>query len=169
MKRLGIVLGSMTLVAMIASTVLAWGPGWGRDRHMMGDWGGGPGYCRQYEFSRGYDPLPEEQRTKLDALNRKFYDDTRQLRSSLWTKTGELNILLGASNPDLEKARALQREISELRAKLSEKRLEYDFEARKVAPDQAYTRRWGKGYGYGRHGKGYGPKGRGYGRGNCWN
>lgn len=166
MKRLGTVLGITLLVAALAVPVLAWGPGWGRGHHMMGDWDRGPGYSGQYD--RGYGNLTEEQASKLDQLDRKFYSETADLGDKIWSKSAELDTLLSSADPDLEKARALQKEINDLRAKMDEKRLNYELEARKVNPDtqsgRGYGRHmWGQGpgMGYGRHMGGYGP-------GACW-
>jgi zinc resistance-associated protein len=104
----------------------------------------------------------------LDTLNKKFHDETAELRNDLWNKRGELSALLNSPNPDAEKAKALQKEISDLRANLAEKRLDFELEERKVAPEGSYGRGYGKGSGkgygkgYGHHMGGYGP-GKGYG------
>jgi zinc resistance-associated protein len=163
MKRLTMILGILVLVGAVAVPVMAWGPGWGWGHHMMGYWGNGPGYGRDY-----YGNLTSDQRSRLDTLDRKFYDETRDLRDQIRTKSGELDATLNSATPDLEKAKALQNEITDLRAKLDEKRLGYELEARKAVPDQ----RFGYGYGYGGgYGHMMGPYGRGmgYGPGYCWN
>ena len=155
MKRLIGLLGILVLVGAIAIPVLAHGPGQGRGPQR--GWGGGPGqgYCGDYGPGAGN--LTEEQRTQLETLHKKFYDETAQLRNEMWTKSRELSALLNSPNPDADKARALQKEISGLRSQLAEKRLDFELEERKIAPDARY------GYGYGRgSGKGYG---KGYGRG----
>ncbi|MGD2127411.1 MAG: periplasmic heavy metal sensor [Desulfobacteraceae bacterium] len=157
MKKTVAIVGILLLVAAIAAPVMAHGPGWGRGGHMRGNWGGGPGYCAQY--GQGYDTLTEEQRAELDKLHRKFYEETAPLRNEIWAKRGELNALLSSPNPDAEKAKALQKEISDLKAKMAEKRMDTVLEARNINPDAPY----GKGWGYGRHMRGYGP-GMGYGR-----
>jgi zinc resistance-associated protein len=163
MKKLLALVGILVLVGAIAVPVLAHGPGWGRGHQMGGSGrGAGPGYCGEY--GPGYGNLGEEQRTQLDTLNKKFHDETAQVRNDLWNKRGELNALLNSPNPDTEKAKALQKEISDLRANLAEKRLDFELEERKVAPEGSYGRGYGKGYGmgYGHHMGGYGP-GKGYG------
>ena len=83
--------------------------------------------------------------------------------------------MLNSSTPDLEKAKALQGEISDLRAKLDEERLSYELEARKITPEPRSGKGYGRGY-YGHHMGGYGPHmgyGRhmmgGYGPESCWN
>lgn len=186
MKRLIALIGILVLVGAIAVPVLAHGPGWGRGPHM--GWGGGPGqgYCGDYGPGAGN--LTEEQRTQLDTLNKKFFDETAQLRNEMWTKSSGLSALLNSPNPDADKARALQKEITGLRAQLAEKRLDLELEERKIAPDarygSGYGRGYGKGYGkghgkgygrgYGHHMRGHGPGGGyghhmgGYGPGSCW-
>ncbi|MFZ7110415.1 MAG: periplasmic heavy metal sensor [Desulfatiglandales bacterium] len=72
----------------------------------------------------------------MDALDRKFYDETRDMRDQIWKKSGELDSALNSANPDLDKGKTLQKEISELRARLEESRLTHELEARKIVPDQ---------------------------------
>ncbi len=157
--------GIVVLAAAIAIPVLAHGPGRGMGRHMMGYREGGPGYgC---EADRGYDKLTEEQRSKSDELYRKFSDETAKLRDEIWAKSAELDTLLNSANPDAAKAKALQKEISDLRAKLAQERINLRLEGRKIAPELRsgkgyqgrHMRGHGRGMGYGRHMGGYGPWG----------
>ncbi len=176
MKRLIALFGILVLVGALAVPVLAHGPGRGRGPHM--GWGGGPGqgYCGDYGPGAGN--LTEEQQTQLDNLNKKFYDETSQLRDKMWTKSRELSALLDSPNPDADKARALQKEIAGLRAQLAEKRLDFELEERKIAPDARYGYGYGRGYekgygrgyggGYGHHMGGYGHHMGGYGPGGSW-
>lgn len=159
MKKLTTIIGILVLAGAVAVPVMAWGPHWGGGHHMMGYSGSGPEYGRET-----YGNLTSEQQGKLDALDRKFYDETRELRNQIWDKSSELDSALNSPAPDLDKAKALQKEISELRARLDEKRLTYELEARKIVPDQ----RLGNGGWYGHHMGPYGH-GMGYGRGYCWN
>jgi Spy/CpxP family protein refolding chaperone len=176
MKRLGIVIGIILLIAAIAYPVFGHGPGWAKKHPMLDNRGGGPGYCWQYD--RRDSNLTSEQRTRLDQLSQKFSEKTAPLRDKIWAKSDELNTVLNSPEPDTEKAKALQREISELRSQLAEHRLAFEIEERKINPDFRSGGRYGKGYG--RHMKGYGS-GKGYGRhmrdygpgygpgGSCWN
>jgi zinc resistance-associated protein len=162
MKRITTIIGILILAGAVAVPVMAWGPGWGRGHHMMGYWGSGP------EYERGdYGNLTSEQKSGLDALDRKFYEETRELRDQIWTKSRELDSVLNSSNPDLDKAKALQKEISDVRAKLDEKKMEYDLEARKISTDSQYGSGYGRGYGGPMMGYGMGRGG--YGPGACWN
>ena len=188
MKRLTIILGSVMLVAAIAYPVFAGGPGMGRGQGMMGNWGGGPGSCWRYDG--GYDNLTQEQRSALNQLDERFSNETATLRNEIWAKSDELNNLLNAPNPDAEKAKALQKELIDLRSRMAEKRLDFQLETRKIDPDTRFGAGYGKGYGRhmkgygprvgkgcGRHLEGYGPRAgmgygrnmRGYGSGPCWN
>jgi len=164
MKILTSIVGITLLSALLIVPVAVWahGSGWGMGGgHMMGYWGGGPGYYDQNV--RGYSTLNREQQERLADLDRKFYDETRSLRDKMWSKSAELNALLSETNPDSGKVSKIQKEISELRAKIDEKAVNNEIEARKIAPDN----RFGGGYAYGHmmggygmgYGMGYGPDG----------
>jgi len=160
MKKLATIIGILLLAGVIAYPVFAHGPGWGRGYHMWG-YGGGPGACwRGYNGSGG---LTQDQREKLDALDRQFLTETDALRNEIWNKKAELNTLINSENPDKAKITSLQKEINTLRNQMAEKRLSYRLETRKVAPDAYY------GGNAGRY-----PGGRGgfrgdFGPGRCWN
>jgi Spy/CpxP family protein refolding chaperone len=168
MKRLITVLGVVFLIGAFAMPAVAHGPGYGKGPGTgpgwgpgaKGNWGGGPGYC--WDEGRATGNLSSEQGDKLNALYRKFHDDTAQVRSDLWNKSGELNRLFNSENPDAEKVKALQKEISDLRAKMAQARIDLELEERKIAPEGTYGRGM-RGYGPGM--RGYGPGMRGYGPG----
>jgi zinc resistance-associated protein len=172
MKKIIIVLSGLFLVTILATSAFSWGHHWRGGGHMMGNWG--RDYDDRGQYNKyGYETLTEEQRAKLTDLDKKFYDETKDLRDNLWTKSTELNTVLNNENPDIEKAKALQKEINDLRAELDSKGLEYQVEARKIVPDARYGRGYGRGYGHhmwgGGTGRGYGYDKRGYGPGSCWN
>jgi zinc resistance-associated protein len=162
MTKITTIIGILLLAGAVAVPVMAWGPHWGGGgHHMMGYWGSSP------EYGRGsYGNLTSEQKTKLEALDRKFYNETKELRDQIWTKSRELDVVLNSSNPDIEKAKALHNDIRALRAELDEKMLTYDLEARKILPDRRLG--YGNGGWYGHHMGTYGPM-MGYGPGYCWN
>lgn len=175
MKKLGIAIGIVALIAVIAYPVFGHGPGWGRGNNMTGNRGGGPGYCWQND--KGNTNLTPEQQTRLDQLTQEFSKKTATLKNKIWAKSDELNTVLNATDPDTEKAKALQREISDLRSQLADHQLAFEIEERKIDPNFRSGNGYGKGYGrhmrgygpgkgYGRHMRGYGP---GNGPGTCWN
>jgi zinc resistance-associated protein len=114
---------------------------------------------------RGYTTLTTEQREQLEALHKTFYDETNPLQKDLWDKRAELDTVLNAANPDMDKAKAIQNEISALQAKLAEKRIEFEVEARKINPDAQYGRGYGRGMVNDPRG---GTKGSAFGPGACW-
>ena len=159
MKKLTTIMGIMVLASAIVFPALAQtgtrNPGAGQ--------GSGFGGCPWY--GAGNSTLTAEQRTELDRLHQSFRNDTAGLRSELQTKREQLIDVMQSSNPDPEKARALRQEISGLEAQLGQKHLDFELEARKIAPDTFM----GCGYGYGgRHGQGGHMMGGGYGPGSCW-
>lgn len=170
MKKLVTILGILVLVGVLAAPVFAHRWGWGGQA-------GGPGYYGRH-MGGPYASLTESQRAELDKIEQKFFNDTAKLRDEIWAKSAELNTLLNSSDPDAKKARALQKEVSNLRAKMGEERINFELETRKIAPNSSgYGRGYGMGYGrhmmggpggpYGQHGPyGHGgPYGGGYGRG----
>jgi zinc resistance-associated protein len=164
MKKLLIVLGGVVLVASLAVPLLAHGPGWSTGHHMGGYWGSDSGSLWGYD--RSYGELSSEQRGKLEELDRKFYEETNTLRNEIWAKSAELNSLLNSTDPDHEKLRAVQRELSELRTKMDDRRLSYELEARKILPESRFSGGYGRGF-YGHHMRGFGH-GLSYAPGSCW-
>jgi len=159
MKKLITIIGVLLLLGAVIAPVMAWGPG--RGHHMMGYWDNDPEYGRDV-----YGNLTSEQRGQLDSLDRKFYDETRDLQNLIWAKSRELDSVLAGANPEFESAKGLQKEISELRAKLDEATLNYELEARKILPDQRLDYAYGGRYGHHMRASG---RGMGYGQGSCWN
>jgi Spy/CpxP family protein refolding chaperone len=154
MKKILAVLGIAFLVGLLAYPAFSHGPGWGWKHHGMDD--SDRDIRHGHMYNRGYEGLSDADRSKLDELDRNYYQETEGLRSQLYQKTDELYALLDSSNPDSVEAKALQSEISDLRGTLDQKRIEYELESRKINSDYRISGkpRW-------RHG-------RGYGRGNCW-
>jgi len=118
-----------------------------------------PGYSQQ--SGRGDSEPSRGQWSKIDKLDQEYYNETVDLRNKLWKQSTELSKLLNSSDPDVKKAKEIQKDIDDLRAQLDEKRLTYEIEARKTAPDGRF------GMGYGR-GMGDVPHMRGYDPGSCW-
>jgi zinc resistance-associated protein len=181
MRKYGMIIGIVLMSAALAYPVFGWGPGWGRGHHMMGytGTGEGAGYC--WRYSGPYGNLTEEQQADLMKLKEQFFDETSGLRNQIWRKAGELRSLLWQTEPDADKAKALQEEISKLKNTMAAKRLDFLLESRKIAPDVPVGPGYGKGFGRHMPGSGayhWGPfhggyMGRhgpymGYGPGGCW-
>jgi len=164
MRKAIMTLSVVLLVGALAIPVFAFGPGWGRGFNAGEGWGGGPGACWRYG-NPGGEPT-SDQKAKLDELDKKFYEETASLRESLAVKSAEMDVVLAASNPDVEKAKGIQKELNNLRGQMAEKRLEYDLEARKITGSDRYAGKIGRGPAFGRGMRGSGP---GPGPGGCCN
>jgi Spy/CpxP family protein refolding chaperone len=97
-----------------------------------------------FERNQGYNNqntnLTEEQVAQLNDLQKKYYDETAELREQMWAKSNELNTILNNADPDTGKVKALQTEVNDLRAQMSNARIDYDLEAKKINPDGFNTR-----------------------------
>ncbi|UCF94813.1 MAG: periplasmic heavy metal sensor [Desulfobacterales bacterium] len=159
LKNSGKVILATAIVAIVgfaATSFAGWGRGGGGFCGGPGaGWGPGPrGYGDQ-----GYSSdLSDEEIAKLNEERSAFLQDTRELRDTLYQKELELRSELAKQDPDPEKAKGLQKEISDLEGQLDQKRLEHRLQMRKTYPRFA-----GRGMGYGGRGMG-----RGFGPGACW-
>lgn len=134
--------GITLLVMALAIPVFAWGPG----MPGMGP-GFGPGFGRNYDNRPN---LSTEQQEQLDELMKNFDDKTADARNEIMKKQIDLNAEINRDEPDLKKAKAIQKDINELQAKISNAQLEFIIEAKKINPDMPF----GKGRGMGRGSKG---------------
>ena len=144
MKRVMI----FSILAVFGFSTIAfadWGRGYG---HRMGrgmmepGWQGGGSY---------YGNLSADEIARLDQQRAEFFKATESMRQQLYEKELALQSELAKDNPDTSKASRLQNEISKLQGDLDQKRLEFEIQARKSAPN--YNRGWGRsgpmmGYGY---------------------
>jgi hypothetical protein len=164
MKRnLLIITGIALMLSIAAVSAFAHGPGWSRDRgygHMMGPDGWGPGWHHRGGYGYGqegyYGNLSEEEIAKLDQQRSEFFKATETIRQKLYEKELDLRKELAKEDPDTSQASKMQSDISKLQSELDQKRLDYEIQSKKTAPN--YNR------GYKGHGpmKGYGSRGGGY-------
>ena len=113
-----------------------------------------------YGGSNRYAGLTDEQTAEVEKSRESFLSATNELRNSIYQKRLELRSELSKQDPDTDRLKAIQKELSELEGTFDQKRLDYELEISKVEPDA----RRGYGRGYGGRMMGRGP---GYG-GNCW-
>ena len=163
MKQLIALFGSIVFLSVFSVPLLAHGPAHMRGPHLRGHWGAYQGCVAKHE--RQYKNISEEQRKKLVELDQQFFTETEQLRNEIMDVSHELHSLLGKADPEPEKAKTLQKRLSELRAMMDAKRLAYTLKSRKILPESRSMYAYGWGYhhqrrGY-RSGKGYGPR-------SCW-
>jgi Spy/CpxP family protein refolding chaperone len=160
MKKMMVVLTAVAVVLGVAYAY-AQGPGFG-----MGRGPGGCGDCGNYGKSA---PLTEAQRTQLQELRRKFFDETAPLRESMHAKRQELRSLWSDPNADANAIVAKEKELRDLRDQMQDAAVKERLEVRKIlTPEQLSQGGWGRGEGFrGGDGKGYG-RGRGPGGGPCF-
>jgi Spy/CpxP family protein refolding chaperone len=125
-----------------------------RGGHMMDD---------GYHMGRGYGPhmgygdygryadLTEERVERLGNARTEFYEATEALRNDIYQKRLELRAELAKQEPDTGKLKDIQKDVSQLEGELDQKRLAYELELDKIAPEESR-----------------GFAGRGFG-GPCWN
>ncbi len=89
--------------------------------------------------------LTTEQQAQVEKLQKKFREDNADTIKQLMTKRFDLNTILSSDKPDADKAKAAQKEISDLTAKLAQKRIDLYFELRKIAPDAKFGQGFGRG------------------------
>ena len=172
MKKASMIISITLILALIAGTVFAWGPG--RGRMMGGGYGGGCGGYGQSGYGPGNSSsnLTQEQQQQLTALEQQYIDDTYTLRSSQIETRQQISLLMQTSNPDRAKLDALFSEVDAVQKQLRDKRIDFALQAKKIAPDASFGP--GSGFGKGRGGKRYGSgqdcrQGGGRGPGSCFN
>ena len=123
-------------VAVIGFSVSVWAHGrWqGEDQ---GAWRGcraGMGFPGEYADEDDAPPLTREQYQQMDAQRTSFLNETRELRADLIEKMGTLQKELAREKPDISAASRLQKEVSELQARLAQKRIKHMVDMRKLDP-----------------------------------
>ena len=132
--------------------------GWG---HHGPEWHRGEYGHLGYGYMMGN--LSDEEIKKMDDQRSAFFKSTEDLRQTLYQKRLALESEFAKKNPDTKNTVNLQKEISDLKAKIDQKRIEYLLDIKKINPE--FGSRWMRGrmgYGRGWMNRGYGM---GYGRG----
>jgi hypothetical protein len=130
MKKLALTFGMLLLAGLL--TACASG-----DR---GDWSGWSGSGLQDIRWNG--DLNEIQAAELNSLEQKFCSDSVKLRKEIRATSEELiSTQLNTSKPDSKKVKALQAELRESSANMMGHIVNFELEARKIAPDTNYVRR----------------------------
>ncbi len=152
-RKIITILAVVALVGFGSYAFADWGGGYGHHGYGMDDGhhGSGMGYGhRGYRdddrSDRDYEgDLTRDEIRQLEEAHEAFYKETKELRYKLDDKARDLNRELAGENPDKQKAAKLQKELSELRSDLDQKRLDHQIETRKISPKAG--RGWMRGYG----------------------
>jgi len=165
MKRIA----SKILVVLTVFTVMGFGVyafadgGMGYDRHHGGEghhgseWNNGGYGCPGYGYMKG--DLSDEDIQKMDKQREEFFKSTEEMRQEIYQKTLALESEFAKKNPDAKNAANLQKEISDLRAQIDQKRIAHLIEMKKINPGlgAGFMGPGMMGDGYGRGYKGNGP------------
>jgi zinc resistance-associated protein len=131
--------------------------GWGMGYSRSGSGHQGPGWHQGGWGGHGYmmGDLNDDEIEQLEKERESFFKATENLRQDIYRMDLELRSELAKDNPDTKKAGKIQKEISDLEAKVDQKRIEHMIKMKELNPNMD---------------KGYGPgQGRKYSRGgNCW-
>ncbi len=170
LSKVIIIIAVIGIVGFAATSFAGRGQGWGRG------WGGGycngpgSGWAQKGYGGPGYQGnMSDEQIEKFNTERQAFFNETSDLRQSLYQKQLELRSEMAKKEVDEKKALSLQKEISDLKGQMAQKRIQHRIKMQKENPEFFS----GQGYGYGGRGKGRGFYGKGMGRGfqgqgGCW-
>ena len=149
LTKIVIAIAIIGLVGYAATSFAGRGQGGGRG------WGGGycdgpgSGWAQKGNAGPGYQGnMSDEQVEKFNAERQAFFNDTSDLRQSIYQKQLELRSELAKKEVDEKKALSLQKEISDLKGQLAQKRTEHRIRMQKENPEFFS----GGSYGYGGHG-----------------
>lgn len=144
MKKYVVITGMILLAGLLAFPMMAsaQGAGAGKRAGIMG--------MESAKGQRGImgektSNLTTEQQEQIEKLHKKFRDDNADTIKQLMTKRFDLNTILDSDKPDADNARAIQKEISDLNAKLAQKRIDLYIETRKINPNTKFGMGAGRG------------------------
>ena len=104
-------------------------------------WGGGGGHHRggmhyQGAYNNGNsDQMSPEAYKQFEQNKEAFFNETRDIRTSLFEKERDLQNELAKDEPDMAQASRIQKEISDLQSQFDQKRIEHMVEMRKLNPN----------------------------------
>jgi Spy/CpxP family protein refolding chaperone len=147
MKKLTVFLGTMMMAVALALPVYAMGGGMGGGMMggMMGNSGSGlwNGF-QQWQNPGRYGYPPAETGRRSGIQGQRYYGESRDLRNQIQNKENELDGLLNAAHPDMNKIRNLHTEIRNLRERLAEEQQNRDL--RTGNTDSRYSSHGGNGW-----------------------
>lgn len=130
MKKITGITWLTLLVVALTVPAFAWGPG-----------GRGDGMRNHRNWDNRSSKLTPEQQKQMKELHKKFRDKTADARNEMMKKYIDLRAIINKDKPDINKAEAVQKEISELQAKIAQDRVEFIIEAKKIDPNMHFG--WG--------------------------
>jgi len=141
MKKHITIAGVLFMIGLFVLPMTAFGRG-GKN----GDYSGSMRRMMAPQTQARVSTLTAEQISQIEDLQKKFRNDNADTLKQLMTKKFDLNIILDSDNPDSAKAKAIQKEISDLNAKLAQRRIDLYTEILKINPDAKFHGGMKKGY-----------------------
>ena len=143
MKKSIIIISSLLMVALVAGSVFATGPG------KRGNRGHGMGYnqdCPRYGGQNAVANLSQEQRDQFSAIRQQLIDETYELRSEQFDNQQKMRMLMETSNPDRAKIDKLSQKITAVQKQLRDKQIDFQLAAKKISPELGKGKRFGQGF-----------------------
>ncbi len=125
MKKSMILILAIVAVAFMASSAFSWGHGKG----------GGMGKGCSRMTGNGWQDLTQDQQDQLKALHQKFVDDTLETRTAIKNIHTEMRMIMETSQPDRDRLVSLAEQLEPLSTELGIKRIDFQLETKKIAPD----------------------------------
>jgi hypothetical protein len=125
MKKTALILGLILVTGLFSIIAFAHGPRFSDGR----------GYYDCPVYGETNPNLTDEQSQQIRELRDGYYDKTIGMKRQLQDKREELYTQMNSENPDENKIRDLQKEISTLRDNLDKERIDYSLKMKKINPD----------------------------------
>jgi Spy/CpxP family protein refolding chaperone len=156
-------LTNKAFIGLLVLAILGFGAnafaGWGMGCDQRGSGYHGPGWHHDGRFGPGngyrMDDLSDDEIEKLHRERKSFFKATQDLRQDIYAKELSLRSELAKKDLDTDKAQKLQKEISDLEAKMDQKRIDHMINMRKINPNAGRSFMGRGGMGYGRSFGGY--------------
>jgi hypothetical protein len=129
MVKTGLIMAMVVLMAGFSTTAFAWAGMGGHGGCLMAK--GGSDGCPMANMTG----LSPEDVKKLEDERAAFFNETGDLRQKLTEKQDELKLEFSNKEVDVEKAKAVQKEISDLEAQFDQKRIEHMVRMKTLVPD----------------------------------
>jgi len=157
-RKIFVVLTAFTVVGFGVHAFAGGGMGYGKHYGDGSGWHNGGYGCPGYGYMTG--DLSDQDIQKMNEQREAFFKSTEDLRQKIYQKRLAMEIEFAEKNPDAENAANLQKEISDLKAQMDQKRIEHMIEMKKINPGlgAGFMGPGMTGHGYGRGYKGNGPR-----------
>ena len=168
MKKFSLVFGIIMLASVTAVPIYAMGGGMagGMGGGMMDSFGSGLfDWFGKWRNGSGYTNPRSEEGKQTYELDQRHYEDSTYLKYQIEMKEKALDALLNSTDPDIEKARILNRDIRELRAEADQEQRNYELGSGKMNPGYRYQSGGRSSWGWGSYGPPVGRSSHGMGYG----